>query len=389
MTIGRVVIVGTGQAGIQVAASLREGGFAGAITLVGEESATPYQRPPLSKAFLQGSADVESLLLRASGFFEAHGIEMRAGVRAEGIERRDARLRLGSGESLAYDHLVLATGSRNRALPIPGADLKGVLQLRTLADAAILRDRLSRARRVCIVGAGFIGLEVAALAAGWPLEVTLVEATERPMSQTVSVPMSAFFRGVQDRSGIRSLYGMSVARVTGQGGHATGVETAEGHRIRADVVLAGIGVDETLATDDAAISAIGDCANHPSRFSGGRRVRVESVQNAIDQARCVAARLLGRPAPYAALPWFWSDQGPYRLQIAGLATPHDRVAVRGDPPSGAFSVFCFAGTRLAGVESVNRLSEHMAARRLVGRSVAITLEEASDPGFDLKAHASE
>jgi 3-phenylpropionate/trans-cinnamate dioxygenase ferredoxin reductase subunit len=409
---GTVVIIGTGQGGFQVAASLRDEGFDGRVVLVGDEGDLPYQRPPLSKAYLTGEADADLVRMRPDRFFAEHGLELRAGVRATRIDRAGRQVILESGEALPYDHLVLAVGARNRPLPVPGADLDGVLQLRTLGDAEALRRRLDAARQAVVVGAGFIGLEFAAVAAARGIAVTVVEATDRPMARALSAAMSGFFQGAHERQGVRFVLGTTVTRILGTGGRASGVETEDGRRFPADLVLVGIGVvpnaevaaeaglavadgivvDEHLRTSDPAISALGDCAAHPSRFAGGGALRLESVQNAVDQARCVAARLAGRPAPYASLPWFWSEQGALKLQIAGLATPHERAVVRGDPSPGAegggFSVFCFNGGKLVGVESVNRPLDHILARKLLALGIEVTPEQAADPGFDLKRHAS-
>ena len=411
---GTVLVLGTGQAGFQVAVSLREEGFEGRVVLVGEEPEPPYQRPPLSKAYLTGKADADAVRLRPEKFFAEHRLELRAGERAARIDLAERRVALVSGGMLPYDHLVLALGSRNRALPVPGADLDGVAQLRTLADAEELRQRLGAAREAVVVGAGFIGLEFAAVAAARGVAVTVVEAADRPMARSLSTEASAFFRGAHEHQDVRFAFGATVVRVFGDGGgRAAGVETADGRRFPADLVLVGIGVvpnaelaadaglavadgiavDERLATGDPAVSAIGDCARHPCRFAadGSGPVRIESVQNAVDQARCVAARVAGRrplPAPYAAVPWFWSDQGALKLQIAGLATGHERAVVRGDPAAGAFSVFCFGGGRLLGVESVNRPLDHVLARKLLANGTALSPEQAADPSFDLKARAN-
>ncbi|MBW8267905.1 NAD(P)/FAD-dependent oxidoreductase [Caldovatus aquaticus] len=403
-----VLILGAGQAGVQLAAALREGGHDGRILLLGEEPELPYQRPPLSKAYLSGKADAPQLRLRTDAFYAENRIGLRLGARAVRIERAARRVRLASGEALAYGHLVLATGARNRALPVPGAALDGVMQLRTLAEAEALRRRLGTARRAVVVGAGFIGLEFAAVAAARGLEVTVVEALDRPMARSVSPLVAAHLRAAHERAGVRFAFGAAVTRIAGEAGRVAAVETADGRRFPADLVLIGIGVvpnaglaaeaglavadgivvDALLRTGDPAISAIGDCARFPCRFAAGAPVRLESVQNAADQARCLAARLLGRAAPYAALPWFWSDQGALRLQIAGLSVPHDRAVLRGDPAGGqGFSVFCFRGGRLAGVESVNRPLEHVLARRILERGLDLTPEQAADPAFDLKAHA--
>ncbi len=277
---------------------------------------------------------------------------------------------------------------------MPGTELEGVLQLRTHADADALRVKMTGLKRAVVVGAGFIGLEFAAAAAAAGAEVTVVEATSRPMSRALTDPMSEFFRE-RSREGRRPLSCSRtvVTEVHGKSGHVTEVETADGRTFPADLVLVGIGVipnaelaaecglavengivvDETLCTADPAISAVGDCAAYPLASGGGARVRLESVQNAIDHGRCVASRLMGRPRPYHIVPWFWSDQGPYKLQIAGFSMPSDCVALRGDPTSGSFSSFCFARGRLVGVESVNKPADHMVARRLLANATALSL----------------
>ena len=405
---GTVVVVGAGQGGYQMAASLREERFAGRVVLVGDEPGLPYQRPPLSKAYLTGKSDQAMLRLRTEAFFAEHAIELRPGLRAESLDREDRAIVLEGGERLAYDHLVLALGARNRVLPIPGHELDGVVQLRTLADADAVKARLDGLRRVVVVGAGFIGLEFAAVARGLGIDVTVLEATGRPMARALSLPMSEFFRAAHERAGIAFAFGAVASRITGEDGRVSGIETADGRHYPAELVLVGIGVvpnvelaasaglhvengirvDDRLLTDDPAISAIGDCAAYPSAFAGGAVSRLESVQNAVDQARCVAARLAGRPAAYGAVPWFWSDQGPHKLQIAGLVVPHAEAVTRGDPAGGAFSVFCYDDEKLLAVESVNRPADHMIARRLLAKGLGVTRAEAADPGLDLKARAT-
>jgi 3-phenylpropionate/trans-cinnamate dioxygenase ferredoxin reductase subunit len=402
-----VVVIGAGQGGVQAAASLRDEGFGGEVVLVGGEPGLPYHRPPLSKAYLTGKADADSLSLRAEAFYRERGIQLRPDERAEAIDRSARQVRLSTGARLRYDHLIVATGARNRLLPVPGAELDGVLQLRSLADADAIRRRLGEARRVVVVGAGFIGLEVAAVAAERGVSVTVIEATARPMSRALSLPMSEFFREAHERSGVRLECGAVVVRIIGENGRAAGVETADGRVFPADLVLVAIGivpnvelaadaglavangivVDEYLRTEDAAVSAIGDCAIYPSLFAGGAPIRLESVQNAVDHARCVGARIAGRANPYAALPWFWSDQGALKLQIAGVPAAHAAAILRRDPASGAFSVFCFDSGRLASVESVNKPSDHLAARRLLAGAIPLTPDEAADPAFDLKSRA--
>ena len=409
MSAAGIVVAGAGQAGFQLAASLREGGFRDPITLVGDETALPYQRPPLSKAYLAGKTDAEGLFLRQPGFFAEHAIAHRPGIRAVAIDRAGRSLHLSDGQRLAYDHLVLATGARNRPLPVPGADFPNVRQLRGLADADALRTALGEARAIVVIGAGFIGLEFAAVAAARGLSVTVVEAADRPMARAVSPEIAQFFRSAHEAMGVRFAFGAGVTAVTGRDGRATGITLADGRELPADFILIGIGVlpnrelaaeaglpaedgvrvDAFLATPDPAISAIGDCVRFPSPFAHGLSpdgtVRIESVQNAIDQGRCLAARLNGKPAAYGALPWFWSDQGPHKLQIAGLSGPGDASVVRGSGP--AFSVFRFRDGALSAVESVDRAADHMIARRLLAAGTRLTPEQAADPGFDLKALA--
>ena len=409
MSTPGIVVAGAGQAGFQLAASLREGGFRAPITLVGDETALPYQRPPLSKAYLAGKTDAEGLFLRQPGFFAEHAITHRPGIRALAIDRAARRLQLSDGQSLAYDHLVLATGARNRPLPVPGADLPNVRQLRGLADADALRMALGEAKAIVVIGAGFIGLEFAAVAAARGLSVTVVEAADRPMARAVSREIGQFFQAAHEAMGVRFAFGGGVTAIVGRAGRATGIVLADGRELPADFILIGIGVlpnrelaadaglpaedgvrvDAFLATPDPAISAIGDCVRFPSPFAHGLTpdgtVRIESVQNAIDQGRCLAARLNGKPAAYGALPWFWSDQGPHKLQIAGLSGPGDISVVRGS--GSAFSVFRFRDGALRAVESVDRAGDHMIARRLLAAGTPLTPEQAADPGFDLKALA--
>ncbi|TNC15357.1 pyridine nucleotide-disulfide oxidoreductase [Methylobacterium terricola] len=401
-----IVVVGTGQAGFQLGASLRENGYAGPVTLVGDEAGLPYGRPPLSKAYMLGKTDASGLSLRPDAFFAEHRLTLRAGERAIAIDRAERRLRLASGEAVPYDHLVLATGSRNRPLPVPGADLPGVHQLRTLADADALKAALAGARSVAVVGAGFIGLEFAAVCAQTGVPVTVIEGLDRPLARSVSAGMAASIEASHVAAGVRFLFGSAVAGIVGPD-RARAVALADGSEIEADLVLVGIGVvpnaelaaaaglrvengiavDAMLATEDPAVSAIGDGASFPSPHAEGARVRIESVQNAVDGARCVATRLTGRPAAFTAVPWFWSDQGPLKLQIAGLCQPHDLAVRRGDPERGGVSMFCYRGGRLAGVESLNRPADHMIARRLLQAGRSPTPDQAADPGFDLKALA--
>jgi 3-phenylpropionate/trans-cinnamate dioxygenase ferredoxin reductase component len=401
-----VVILGAGQAGFQAAASLRQAGFDGRVVLIGEEPCIPYQRPPLSKSYLAGETGLDGVWLRPEAFYAKEAIELELGETATAIDRRTRHVELASGRKFAYDHLVLATGARFRPLPVPGAEFEGVWPLRTLGDADALRPQLAEAQDAVVIGAGFIGLEFAAVARKAGVGVHIIEVTQRPMGRVVSLPLSQFYTEAHRAWGASVLLGTGVSRILGRNGRAAGVETSDGRKLPADLVLIGIGVlpnseiagaaglavdngivtDETLATADPAIFAIGDCANYPSRFADGR-CRLESVQNAVDQGHAVAAAIGGKPAAFDKVPWFWTDQGDLKLQIAGLTTGHDHAVLRGEPESRAFSVFCFGGDRLIGVESVNRPADHMVARRLLLADPRLSPQQAADPDFDLRAHA--
>src|ERR1700746_482750 len=406
MAVPVVAIVGAGQAGFQVAASLHQEGFAGRVMLIGDEPVLPYQRPPLSKSYLAGQSGVDELWLRPPEFYAKQQIDLVYGDAVTSIGRRTHLLQLTSGREISWDYLVLATGARYRPLPVPGAELDGVLPLRTLADADVLRRRLHQSRKVVVVGAGCIGLEFAAVAIAHHADVDILEITHHPMGRVVSEPVSRFFTDAHIRLGAKFSLGTGVVQICGENGRVSAVDTTDGRRLPADLVLICIGVipnaelagqagltvengivvDEHLATSDPAIFAIGDCASFPTPFASGR-VRLESVQNAVDQGRCVADRLAGRPLPYQKVPWFWSDQGDLKLQIAGITIGHDTSVLRGDPADRNFSVFCFRGGRVIGVESVNRTADHVVARRLLAGDPELSPEQAAHEGYDLLAHA--
>lgn len=408
-----VVIVGAGHAGFQLAASLRQHGYDGRVTLVGDEPVLPYQRPPLSKDYLDGKIGFDLLLMRPATFYREHRIDFLSGNRVAEIDRAGHRVRLAAGERIGYRHLVLATGARNRIPPLPGVELDGVAYLRTLAETHDLRDRLAAAERIVVIGAGFIGLEFAAVARAKGKHVHIVELTDRVMSRVVSVPTSHFFADAHRGAGAEFSFGAQAVRIAGRpaapiGSRVDHVELAGGERLAADLVLVSVGVvpngelaaaaglavangvavDATLATADPDISAIGDCASFPCVHAAGLPSRLESVQNAADHARCVADRIIGKPHAYDALPWFWSEQGPLRLQIAGLTAGYDRSVVRGEPGGGAFSVFCYRAGQLLGIESVNRPADHAHARRLLAAGRQVTPDEAADNSFDLRAAAA-
>ncbi len=397
-----VLIVGGGQGGYQAAASLRTEGYEGPVTIVSEEPHIPYQRPPLSKAFLLGKQDADRLALRAPAYFEEKHIELLLGERVTSIDRASSTVQSESGVKREYEFLVLATGARNRQLTIPGVALDGVCYLRTLDEGRDLKARLERAQRVVVLGGGFIGLEVAATARSLGKEVTVVEAQPRLMPRVVAPILSDYFLAAHQEKGVQVRLGISVSEIRGEN-HVASAVLEDGTELPADLVVAGIGVvpnmelarqaglstgngilaDELLRTSDPKIFAIGDCVEYPHPFARAR-VRLESVQNAVDQAIAVARTITGKPGPYNALPWFWSDQFDIRLQMVGLSQGFDRTVVRGDRTSGKFSVFYFSGPRLLGVDSINRPADHMAGRKLLDAGKTVTPEQAADESIVLK-----
>jgi 3-phenylpropionate/trans-cinnamate dioxygenase ferredoxin reductase component len=403
MTQGPVLIVGAGHAGFQLAASLRQHGFGERICLFNDEAHLPYQRPPLSKAYLKGTGGPDSLMFRPDKFYRDQTIELIAD-RAVSIDRAARKLLLASGSMLDYGHLVLATGARNRLLDIPNANLADVRYLRTLDESEALRQRVGSGGRVVVIGAGFIGLEFAATARAKGLEVDVVELGARVMARAVTAEISDFFQARHTAAGIRIHLGVQATSIEGDGTRVTGVSLSDGRHLPADLVVVGVGVlpnvelareaglsvasgiivNEQLLTADPDISSIGDCALFASPRFGGS-LRLESVQNATDHARCVAARLTGDAKTYDGLPWFWSDQGDDKLQIAGLTTGYDEVVVRGDRAQRSFSAFCYKSGQLVGIESINRASDHVFGRKILGLNRSVEPQQAADLSFDLKA----
>lgn len=409
MTKPGVVIIGAGQGGIQAAVSLRESGYDKPVTVLNDEAAAPYQRPPLSKAFMLRKVEAGGLQLRSAEYYQKTNIKLRS-ARAASIDRNARIVTCESGDKIPYETLVLATGGRNRSLHVPGVELRNVFSLRNIEDAARLREQLNAARRVVVVGAGFIGLEFAAVAAANGASVHVFEAGDRPMARAVSPEVSRYFTDAHRRAGTEFTFGDTVSSLHGRDGAVTSVRTAKEIEVPADLVVLGIGllanddlaakaglatdngviVNAHLQTDDPNIYAIGDCAVHPNPFAQGM-ARVESVQNAVDQGRCVAAAITGNQSAYAAVPWFWSDQGKDKLQIAGIGGVGDEVIVSGDVEAGRFSAFRFRDGRLACVESVNKAADHMAARTLLkkGQLDRVSAQDIAAPGFELKRHAAK
>lgn len=400
-----VLVVGACQAGVTLAGSLRERGHDGPIVLVGAEPHLPYQRPPLSKAYLSGAATAESLALRTQEWFNAQRIELIRGERVIGVDLEAGTASTGSGRLLRFDRLALTTGARVRRLAVPGADRPGVLYLRDLVHADALAQSLPAAARVVVVGGGFIGLEAAAVARAKGKDVTVVEFADRLIPRAVAPVMSEFYRDAHARRGTRVLLGRAVVAVEGAD-HVTGVTLDDGTTLPADLVLVGIGVqprveladqaglvveqgavrvDEHARTSDARVVAAGDVALLPNPQAPDVLVRLESVQNAVDQAKTAAATLTGWLEPYRALPWFWSDQAGLKLQIAGLSQGHDAVVVRGRPNEESFAVLYLRDGHLLAVDAVNRPADYMAARRALSRGlVPLSPQRAADERVPLK-----
>lgn len=399
--MNKIVIIGAGQAAAQAVATLRAEAYAGALTLIGDEPFPPYQRPPLSKAYLSGDFTRDRLFLRPESFYAESQCTMLLGRHASKIDRTARRVHLPDGTELPYDRLLLTTGARVRTLPLRGADLPGVHYLRGIADVDAIRAHLVPGARLAVVGGGYIGLEVAAVAVKRGVDVTVIEATERVMVRAVTPPMSAFYEQAHRSAGVKFLLNATAQAFEGSSS-VTGVVTNAGN-VPADVALVGVGVvpnqeiardaglacdngivvDEFAATSDPDIFAAGDCTNHPA-FAGGR-VRLESVQNAIDQAKHAALGMVGRPSAYSEVPWFWSDQYDLKLQIAGLAKPDDLVVLRGDPATRKFSAFHLRDGVVAAVEAVNSAPEYIVGRRLIAARARVAPERLADPAIPARS----
>lgn len=397
-----VVIVGAGQAGLQTAESLRSEGWEGEIVLLGDESHAPYHRPPLSKAYLLGESSVEQVTMRTPEVMARKRIELRTGRRVAAVDRAARRLQFVGGGELAYGKLVFATGSRARRLAGHGAACgDGIYTLRTLDDCTALQPALAAARRVAVVGGGFIGLEFAAVARKLGKAVCLVHGRSRLMGKAVSPAVSEWFRQLHVARGVEVRLDVGQPALEAGPGRAPAVVLADGTRIDADLVVVGIGalandelaaaaglpvdngivVDACGRTADPDVFAAGDCA--VADLPDGRRRRLESVHNAVEQGKAVAAAIVGREKPFLAAPWFWSDQYEFKLQMAGSPAGHDREVIRGDPAGGSFSVFLYGGGRLLAVDSVNRPQDHMVARKLLDRGLSPDPAQAADASFAL------
>lgn len=403
-----ILIIGAGQAGMQIAATLREEEFSGDITIVGEEQYAPYQRPPLSKAFLSGEMDEESLEFRSDQFYRDNDITLVVGDRIVkvGFNEGGGVATAASGDEYSFTKLALTTGSTPRTIDIPGAHLDGVLYMRTLADAKALKERWAAAKSVVVLGGGFIGLEVAAVARKAGKTVTVLEAAPRIMGRAVSPIISDFYTAAHTRRGTQIRVDVQVTQFVGENGHVAGVELADGEVIPADIVMVGIGVlacgelaeqlglktengmivvNEFAETSDPRVVAAGDAVLLPHPLGEDRQVRLESVQNAVDQAKVAAHTLLGRREPYRAVPWFWSDQADLKLQIAGLSFDYDATVIRGSMDDEKFSVLYYRDGQIIAVDAVNDVSDYMAVRRALNAGANIPADAAADSSVALKS----
>jgi 3-phenylpropionate/trans-cinnamate dioxygenase ferredoxin reductase component len=400
--LDQIVIVGGGQAGAHAVDTLRRKGFTGSLTLVGAEPYLPYQRPPLSKKYLSGALEQERLLLKAPPFYSEHRVDVRLGRKAVRIERDARQLHLDDGASLGYDALLLATGSTPRQITAPGAHLTGVHYLRTIADVERIRPTLTAGKRLVIVGGGYIGLEVAATAREAGLEVTVLEMADRVMNRVTCCEVSSFYEAEHTRHGVRIVCNARVQAFEGEGSFRA-VVCEDGSVYPADLAIVGIGVvpvdelargaglecsngivvDQHCRTSDPHIFAAGDCTYHPS-IHYGRHMRLESVDNAFEQAASAALNMLGTPTPHDKVPWFWSDQYDLKMIIVGLCQGHDAVVMRGSPASRSFSACYLYRGELVAIDTVNSPKDQMAARKLVAARARPDPARLGDPTVPLK-----
>lgn len=401
-----IAIVGAGQAAAQAIDSLRREGYAGRLVVIGEERELPYQRPPLSKKYLAGELPVERLQIRPPRFYEEHRVEVRLGRAVEGLDLARRELRLADGEIVGYERLLLATGTMPRRITVPGSELGGVHYLRSIADVDRIRAEIGGARHVVVVGGGYIGLEVAASCRGLGLEVLVLEMADRIMNRVVAPEVSAFYAAEHARHGVSILTGTLVSHFhadPGEPRRVGSVETLDGRTFPADLVIVGIGVvpatglaaasglacengiavDAHCRTSDPAVYAAGDCASHPSpRY--GRRVRLESVDNAFEQAKSAALNMLGKPTVHDRVPWFWSDQYDLKLMIVGLSQDYDQVVLRGDPGARSFACCYLRGRELLAIDCINSPRDYMAAKKLIQERHHADPAKLADPAILLK-----
>jgi 3-phenylpropionate/trans-cinnamate dioxygenase ferredoxin reductase subunit len=406
----RVVVLGAGQAGGSFAGLLRQGGFTGEITVIGDEPLAPYQRPPLSKAFLKNEVDAGGLRLRPDSYYGEKGITLRLGAAATAIDPAARRVTLSEGSSFDYDILVIATGSRPRRLPFEGSDLNGIYELRTVADAERIKRNIIPGMTFAMIGGGYIGLEVAASVKALGGEAIVIEREPRILARVASEPLSSFFTRYHRSLGVRILTAMEVAGFAGDAeGAVNGVMLKDGNLIPVDAALlcvggvandeiaraagidcdGGIVVDLSARTSDPAVFAIGDVTKRPVPYCGHRMLRLESVPNALEQAKQAVAAILDKPRPADEVPWFWSDQFAAKLQIAGLSFDPDEIIVRGEPSVPGFSILHMKGDQLICVEAISAPADFMSGKTLIQQRKRLDLTRLADKSVPLKSLAVE
>lgn len=404
-----VVVVGAGHAGTQLVCALTGGGYTGSIALIGDEISTPYERPPLTKGYLVDEVFSEDVAFRSESWWAGSDIERHLGTSVIAVDADAHTVTTEDGGTISYGTLVWCAGGEARRLPVPGADLDGVHVVRKLSDAERVKHRLAGTQRAVVIGGGYIGLETAASLRKLGIEVTVVEALERLLQRVSGEHVAGYLKARHEREGVEILLGTGVSDLVGEAGQVTAVRLTSGRELSADLVVVGIGitpnvsqiadagaevangvlVDEFCRTTLPDVYAIGDCASFASDWVPGDRLRLESVQNANDQAKTVAHVLLGDPRPYDALPWFWSHQYDDRLQTAGVLTGYDSSVLRGDPSTGKFSVVYLRGNTVAAVDAVNNVKDYAQAKKLVGRTVIADDPRLADHSVPLKEFVAE
>ncbi|MCL4159268.1 UNVERIFIED_CONTAM: hypothetical protein GTU68_007469 [Idotea baltica] len=399
----KVVIIGAGHAGVQLASSLRSEGFLGGIQVLAREPEFPYQKPPLSKDFLKGKIAETNLAFRSLDFYEKNNIELNLGVDVENIEIENQVVLSRNGDKFPFDQLILATGAENRILNISGSDLQGICYLRTLQDAQRIKLKVENAQKIVVIGGGFIGLELAAAVVAKGKEVVVVEAQDRLMARVLPPLLTDIFQKEHEDNGVKFYLNAYADSFTENNGNVSGVILKDKTLIEADLVLVGVGVlpntvlaeqidldcdngvvvNEFMQTSHSNIFSIGDCANHYNFFLQ-KRIRLESVQNAVDQAKTVAKFICGNAQPYHSVPWFWTNQYALKLQMVGFNIDFDKYLIRGDVETRKFSVVYFKGNKLIGVDSLNKAADHLAARKLIQAGITPSETDLINTSIKLK-----
>ncbi|WP_167042095.1 FAD-dependent oxidoreductase [Salinibacterium sp. ZJ454] len=404
-----IVVVGAGHAGTQMVFALTAGGFTGSIALIGDEVSIPYERPPLTKGYLTDDMLSDELAFRAEAWWAGSTVERHLGTAVVAVDADAHTVTTEDGGTISYGTLVWSAGGEARRLPTPGAQLDGVHVVRKLSDAEHVKRLVATTRKAVVIGGGYIGLETGASLRKLGIEVTVVEALDRLLQRVTGEDIAAYIKAKHEREGVEFLLGTGVSEILGEDGHVTGVQLTSGRVLPAELVIVGIGlipnvqqladagaevgngvlVDKFCRTTLPDVYAIGDCASFESDWVPDDRLRLESVQNANDQAKAVANTLLGRPQPYDALPWFWSHQYDDRLQTAGVLTGYDSAVLRGDPATGKFSVVYMRGDTVAAVDAINNVKDYAQAKSLIGRTVAADDSRLADSAVPLKAFVTE